>query len=150
MKAQASTQMKLCQQAAVVPYCGVKIWKIMEMTTLTYLKQFAVQNIQAEILLKQLSCFMMHKQHTLICLINVESTLTDFEKFHPPQKKIPLPQNIFILILHKNCLSQSLAEKATCFTQYLSYLNTKGEVFSCNIDGFMATYSSKLKWVWQA
>ena len=37
MKAQASTQMKLCQQAAVVPYCGVKIWKIMEMTTLTYL-----------------------------------------------------------------------------------------------------------------
>ena len=38
MKAQASTQMKLCQQAAVVPYCGVKIWKIMEMTTLTYLK----------------------------------------------------------------------------------------------------------------
>ena len=37
MKAQASTQMKLCQQAAVVPYCGAKIWKIMEMTTLTYL-----------------------------------------------------------------------------------------------------------------
>ena len=38
MKAQASTQMKLCQQAAVVPYCGAKIWKIMEMITLTYLK----------------------------------------------------------------------------------------------------------------
>jgi hypothetical protein len=28
---------------------------------------------------------------TLISLINVESTLTDFEKFHPPQKEIPPP-----------------------------------------------------------
>ena len=26
---------------------------------------------------------------TLLSLINVESTLTDFEKFHPPQKKSP-------------------------------------------------------------
>ena len=27
--------------------------------------------------------------HTLISLINVEPTLTNFEKFHPPQKKNP-------------------------------------------------------------
>ena len=32
-------------------------------------------------------------------------TLTDFEKFHPSQKKIPPPQNRFFLKLHKNCLS---------------------------------------------
>ena len=38
----------------------------------------------------------------------------------------------------------------TCFTQYLSYLNPKGEDSSCKIDGFMATYTSKLKWAWQA
>ena len=51
-----------------------------------------------------------------------------------------------MLKLHKNRLSESLAVKTSCFTQYLSYLNPKGEVFSCNIDGFMATYISKLKW----
>ena len=34
---------------------------------------------------------------TLISLINVESTLTEFEKFHPPQKKIHPPQNCFFL-----------------------------------------------------
>ena len=28
-------------------------------------------------------------QRTLISLINVEPTLTNFEKFHPPQKKNP-------------------------------------------------------------
>ena len=55
-----------------------------------------------------------------------------------------------MLELHKNRLPESLVVKTTCFTQYLSYLNPKGEVFSCNIDGFMATYSSKLKWAWQA
>ena len=37
---------------------------------------------------------------TLISLINVEPTLTDFEKFHPPQNKILPPQNF--LRLHKN------------------------------------------------
>ena len=52
-----------------------------------------------------------------------EVTLTDFEKFHPPQ-------NCFFLNYTK---SKSLAVKATCFTQYLSYLNTKGEDSSCNI-----------------
>ena len=30
-------------------------------------------------------------RYTLISLINVESTLTDFGKFHPPQKKIYPP-----------------------------------------------------------
>ena len=29
-------------------------------------------------------------QITPISLVNVESTLTNFEKFHPPQKKSPL------------------------------------------------------------
>ena len=52
--------------------------------------------------------------------------------------------------LYKNRLSESLAVKATCFTQYLGYLNPKGEVSICNIDRFMATHISKLKWVWQA
>ena len=69
---------------------------------------------------------------TLISLINVESTLTEFEKFHPPQKHPPSTK-LFFLKLHKICLSQSLAVKATCFTQYLSYSNTKGEDSSCNI-----------------
>jgi hypothetical protein len=55
-----------------------------------------------------------------------------------------------ILELHKNRLSESLAVKTTCLTQYLSYLNPKGEVSSCNIDGFMATYIPTLKWAWQA
>ena len=54
------------------------------------------------------------------------------------------------LKLHKNGLSEVLALKATCFTQYFSYLNPKGEDSSCKIDGFMTTYISKLKWVWQA
>ena len=57
---------------------------------------------------------------------------------------------LVILKLHKNRLSESLAVKTTCVTQYLSYLNPKEEVFSCNINGFMATYISKLKWAWQA
>ena len=45
---------------------------------------------------------------TLISLINAGPTLTDFEEFHPPQKKIP-PPHFFFLRLHKSCLSQSLA-----------------------------------------
>ena len=38
----------------------------------------------------------------------------------------------------------------TCFTQYVSYLNPKGEESSYKIDGFMAIYIPKLKWAWQA
>jgi hypothetical protein len=44
-----------------------------------------------------------------------------------------------ILKLHKNRLSESLAVKTTCFTQYLSYLDSKRVVSSCNIDRSMAT-----------
>jgi hypothetical protein len=51
---------------------------------------------------------------------------------------------LVILKLHKNRLSESLTVKTTCFTQYLSYLNPKGEVFSSNIDGFMTNNISKL------
>ena len=53
---------------------------------------------------------------------------------------------------HKNGLSEILALKETSFTQYYSYLNRQrgGLKGSCNIDGFMATYISKLKWVWKA
>ena len=43
-----------------------------------------------------------------------------------------------------------LAVKTTCFTQNLSNLNPKGEDSICKIDGFMATYTSNLKWAWQA
>ena len=39
----------------------------------------------------------------------------------------------FRVKIHKNCLSLTLPVKATCFTQYLSYLNTEGEDSSCNI-----------------
>ena len=60
-----------------------------------------------------------------------------------------MKNEIVFLKLRKNRSSQSLAVKTTCFAQYLSYLNPKGEVSSCKIDGFMATYSSKLNWVWQ-
>ena len=35
---------------------------------------------------------------TLISLINVEPTLTNFEKFHPPQKKIPPPRLLISLL----------------------------------------------------
>ena len=45
---------------------------------------------------------------------------------------------------YKKYSSYSLAVKTTCFSQCLSYLNSKGE------DGFMATNTSKLKWTWQA
>jgi hypothetical protein len=41
-------------------------------------------------------------------------------------------------------------KKTTWFTQYLSYLNPKGEDSSCNIDRSISTYISKLKWAWQA
>ena len=57
---------------------------------------------------------------------------------------------IVFLRLQKNRSSQSLAVKTTCFTQYQSYLNPQGEDSSCKIDGFMATYTSKLEWAWQA
>ena len=40
--------------------------------------------------------------------------------------------------------------KTTCFTQYFRYLNPKGEDSSCKNDGFIAIYTSKLKWAWQA
>ena len=38
------------------------------------------------------------------------------------------------------------SHKTTCFTQYLSFLNSKEKDSSCKIDGFTATYTSKLKW----
>ena len=55
-----------------------------------------------------------------------------------------------ILELHKKHLNESLPGKTTYFTQYLHYLNPKREVSSCNIDGLIATYTSKLKWAWRA
>ena len=55
-----------------------------------------------------------------------------------------------MLKLHKNGTSESLTVKTTCFTKYLGYLSSKGDVFSWNIEGFMATYISKIKWAWQA
>ena len=36
--------------------------------------------------------------HTLISLIKVEPRLTNFEKFHPPQKKIPPPRLLISLL----------------------------------------------------
>ena len=36
--------------------------------------------------------------NTHISLINVEPTLTNFEKFHPPQKKIPPPRLLISLL----------------------------------------------------
>ena len=71
--------------------------------------------------------------NTLISLINVESTLTNFEKFHPPQNKNPPSTKLLFPKLHKSCLSQSLAVKATCLNQYLNYLNAKIQGSSCNI-----------------
>jgi hypothetical protein len=50
----------------------------------------------------------------------------------------------------KKQIKLELICKPTCFTQYLSYLNPKVEDSSSKIDGFMATYISKLKWAWQA
>ena len=35
---------------------------------------------------------------TIIFLINVESTLTDFEKFHPPQKEVHAPSRFIDFI----------------------------------------------------
>ena len=42
-----------------------------------------------------------------------------------------------------------LSCKTTCSSQYLSYLNPKGEHSSCKIDGSIANHTSKLKWTWQ-
>ena len=36
-----------------------------------------------------------------------------------------------------NLMYQRQTNETTCFTQYLSYLNPKGEDSSCNIYGFM-------------
>ena len=69
--------------------------------------------------------------HTLISLINVESTLTTFEKFQPPQKEVHPPQNCFFLNyykLHKNGLSQTLAVKAKCFI-YIQKERTLAAIF---------------------
>ena len=45
--------------------------------------------------------FIREKIYNLISLINVESTLTDFDKFHPPQKEYPASTFIdFINIFH--------------------------------------------------
>ena len=43
---------------------------------------------------------------TLISLINVEPTLTDFEKFHPPQNKNP-PSTPRLLDLCASCFQKS-------------------------------------------
>ena len=53
---------------------------------------------------------------------------------------------IVFLRLRKNHSPKGLAVKTTCFTQYLSYLDSKREDSRCKIDGFTATYTSKLKW----
>ena len=58
-------------------------------------------------------------------------------------------KKMVVLKSHKNFLGERLALKATYFTQNFNYLNPKGELFSCNIDPFMATYISKQKWAWQ-
>ena len=77
MKAQASTQMKLCKQAAVVSYCGAKIWKIMEMTTLTYLS-LPYKIFRMKYFLKQLSCFMMHSIGMYQSSKKIENTVWTF------------------------------------------------------------------------
>jgi hypothetical protein len=61
-----------------------------------------------------------------------------------------LPKSIFELNQKLTGKTKWLAVKTTCFTQYLSYLNPKGEDSSSNIDEFIATYISKTKWAWQA
>ena len=57
---------------------------------ITYEKEFA--NFVSENI-RIMGCPIFAKLPTLTSLINVESTLTDFEKFHLPQKKIYPPQN---------------------------------------------------------
>ena len=49
-----------------------------------------------------------------------------------------------------NNLTWSLAVITTFFTQYISYLQLKGQGCSCKIDCFMGNYISKLKGAWQA
>ena len=64
---------------------------------------------------------------TLISLINVKSRLLIL-------KNSTLHKIVFLLNYRKNnCLNHSLAVEATCFTKHLSYLNIKGEAYSCNI-----------------
>ena len=68
---------------------------------------------------------------------------------HPvldPSTRADFKMKSIILELHKKHLNESLPGKTTYFTQYLHYLNPKREVSSCNIDGLIATYTSKLKW----
>ena len=72
--------------------------------------------------------------NTLISLIIVESMLTDFEKFHPPQKKIPPPQNLFSQIKQK-LFKLELSCKSSMFypiSQLFRY-KRRGHCTSCNI-----------------
>ena len=60
----------------------------------------------AELFLKSRKNFEIENEFALISLINVESTLTDFEKFQPPQKEIHPPLQIFLTVIlsHKTLL----------------------------------------------
>ena len=49
------------------------------------------------------------------------------------------------IIKNHNGFCESLAVKAMCLTQNLSYSNPKEEISSCNIDEFMATYFQNQK-----
>ena len=84
-----------------------------------------------------------------IAKTNTKPESRTFVNYFFTRQGVERKKKSFFLDYEKNCSSQSLAAKTTCFTQYLSYLNPKGEDSSCKIDGFMATYTSKLKWVWQ-
>ena len=66
--------------------------------------RFPIPNYHLHLVQKQ-CCW--YNQSTLISLINLESTLTDFEKFHPPKKKIP-PPNLLISLLKCLILLQKL------------------------------------------
>ena len=65
-----------------------------------------------------------------------------------PQKWTEQKRNWLYLNYKKPVSIKSLAVKTTCFTQFLRYLKERS--LTAIIDGFMATYISKLRWAWQA
>ena len=78
---------------------------------------------------------------TLISLINVESTLTDFEKFHPPQKENPPSTFIhFINIFHPPRLFQPPR------LHYLEIITIFSPLFY-NLQAVQWQFF-KLKWSW--
>ena len=74
---------------------------------------------------------------TLISLINVEPTLTNFEKFHPPQKKIPPPRLLISLLKCLILLQNLMTIFLTIILSYKTLLSARLASASASISPFV-------------